>query len=290
MENTKLGNFDWILSFEQLSKFLSRDYINFDHTKYSNCQILVSGCGTSTLSYDLIQFGFNKVISIDNDIGCIKHCRDMYKNYSQLEWYCYDITGLECNEDFDFIPNWESYDIIIDKGTLDAILVGGTVSSTLINIYRLLKPVNGIYLLCSLFSHEYIHSLLLIPELGFNSVKHFELESKDNNPSNIYLCFKVNSNVNLDIDIIMEKETEIMNSYFQDLNPFLTNQKEEEIRTIFGNHKTMSVNEVYDQIFAGYDELGYTFDLFQADLMDFKLSVNGYFSLEELLEFLRTKQ
>lgn len=59
-----------------------------------------------------------------------------------------------------------NFDLIVDKGTLDAVLVEGSVFQMLEIVYNLLN-VGGVYLICSLHEKEMISSLLGIEELGF---------------------------------------------------------------------------------------------------------------------------
>jgi hypothetical protein len=52
-----------------------------------------------------------------------------------------------------------SFDLIVDKGTLDAVLVEGSVYQMLAIVYNLLT-IGGVYLICSLHEQEMISSLL----------------------------------------------------------------------------------------------------------------------------------
>ena len=56
----KFGSFDWIVDYHQLKA-------------YVNCGVgaraLVIGCGTSSVSQQLLGDGFSLIVSIDNDKG-----------------------------------------------------------------------------------------------------------------------------------------------------------------------------------------------------------------------------
>ena len=60
----KLGNFDWIVDYEQLRPYVQPEGPNPDGRPRS---ALVIGCGTSKVSERLVGEGFDLVVSIDND-------------------------------------------------------------------------------------------------------------------------------------------------------------------------------------------------------------------------------
>jgi len=121
---------------DDLDNELSKIYgPNFAETK----RVLVVGCGTSTLSASMLQSGYQSIVSIDNDEECIRHLSDQYHADHRLSWIVYDVV-----EPFRYEHNPEltdgSFDIVIDKGTLDAVLVEGSCATMLLEVYRLLKP------------------------------------------------------------------------------------------------------------------------------------------------------
>lgn len=60
------------------------------------------------------------------------------------------------------------YDLVVDKGTFDAVLVEGSTAHMLLESVRLLRPVSGVYLLCSLHSDELLRPLFTLPMLGLD--------------------------------------------------------------------------------------------------------------------------
>ena len=108
------------------------------------------------------------VVSCDNDAAMISHMQTqiLHKQqaqsqahtetdtrtemaYSKLQWGVHDVetdegalaaipTASTSTTTSTMIP--KSYDLIVDKGTFDAILTEGSVASTLANIYRCVEP------------------------------------------------------------------------------------------------------------------------------------------------------
>jgi len=87
-------------------------------------------------------------------------------NNPKLEWCVADIItgeGFACSP---HLSEPQQYDVILDKGTLDAILVEGVVSEALVNVYNLLQ-VEGKYLVCSLSPSALLMPLLCAPVLQY---------------------------------------------------------------------------------------------------------------------------
>uniref|UniRef100_A0A7S3K1V3 Methyltransferase domain-containing protein n=1 Tax=Aureoumbra lagunensis TaxID=44058 RepID=A0A7S3K1V3_9STRA len=112
-------NFDWFLKFDEFpggGKKWWQDACGYDDKER---RILVIGCGHSDLSKKLKDtFSAARIISIDSSRNCIER---MKKTESDLEFYVADATNLMHTLP-DGLNKAESYDTIIDKGCLDAIL------------------------------------------------------------------------------------------------------------------------------------------------------------------------
>ncbi|NWU73308.1 EFMT4 methyltransferase, partial [Pterocles burchelli] len=81
-------------------------------------RILVLGCGTSALSYDLHELGYRDVTSIDFSAACIAAMRTRYARCPDLRWAVMDVRALA-------FPD-ASFDVVLEKGTLDALVAGDT--------------------------------------------------------------------------------------------------------------------------------------------------------------------
>lgn len=104
--------YDWLVKFDELSKHILC-HLNRDD------RILVIGCGNSSFSQELYDAGFENVTNIDFSDVVIDKMRAMHQEIRpKMQWICADMCNLV---DTHFSPN--SFDVIIDKATIDAIMV-----------------------------------------------------------------------------------------------------------------------------------------------------------------------
>ena len=84
------------------------------------CKVLILGCGNSNFSLEMLQDGWGSIINIDFSSVVIEQMKKKYDDYSDsMEFICADITKSLPFSD-------ESFDLIICKGTLDAILTSSS--------------------------------------------------------------------------------------------------------------------------------------------------------------------
>jgi len=209
-QSVKEGTFEWIVDWESISRFLEPEYTHLYGCPRSAQRVLVVGCGTSTISHCIAQMGFMQVVSVDNDAACIEHMRARHAadvassaSSSTMSWYTYDLIEHTGDEEFlALIAAGVGFDLIVDKGTLDAILVEGAISPLLVNIHRLLKNAptkvgvdegkeregggsgggegeGGVYVLCSINSEKLLISLLHSELLGLDVRGHDVCEEED---------------------------------------------------------------------------------------------------------------
>lgn len=74
------------------------------------------GCGNSRLSVDLYEDGFHHIVNIDYSDIVINKMKERYNALTYMEWRVMDICDMSSIER-------ESFDVILEKGTLDALLV-----------------------------------------------------------------------------------------------------------------------------------------------------------------------
>ncbi|MBZ3881207.1 Endothelin-converting enzyme 2 [Sciurus carolinensis] len=93
-------------------------------------RILVLGCGNSALSYELFLGGFPDVTSVDYSSVVVAAMQARYAHIPRLRWETMDVRMLG-------FPSG-SFDVVLEKGTLDALLAGEqdpwTISSEGIHI------------------------------------------------------------------------------------------------------------------------------------------------------------
>ena len=101
-------------------------------------EILIIGCGTSRLSEELCDEGFEKVTSIDFSSTAIKLQKERYlgqEDYKELEFVEMDARKLQ-------FPDGK-FDVVIDKGLMDSMLCSNpgpkNVQDMLENVHRVLN-------------------------------------------------------------------------------------------------------------------------------------------------------
>ncbi|XP_028831114.1 EEF1A lysine methyltransferase 4 [Denticeps clupeoides] len=101
-------SFEW---FGDFSKFqhLIRPHVNKDDS------ILVLGCGNSALSFDMYSAGFTSITNMDYSSVCIEIMSQRHADCHGMTWHCMDARHLA-------FPD-ASFDVVLEKGTLDAMLV-----------------------------------------------------------------------------------------------------------------------------------------------------------------------
>ncbi|XP_040858849.1 EEF1A lysine methyltransferase 4 [Ochotona curzoniae] len=107
-------------------------------------RILVLGCGNSALSYELFLGGFPDVTSIDYSSVVVAAMQARYAHVPSLRWETMDVRALGFSS--------ASFDVVLEKGTLDALLAGEqdpwtissegvqTVDQVLSEVSRVLVP------------------------------------------------------------------------------------------------------------------------------------------------------
>lgn len=134
--------FDWLCKYATLRELL--------HTTMSpSADVLELGCGNSRLGTELCADGhIGSVVLTDLDVSLISSLREEQgERWPNLKYVFADVRNLPC-DDF----STSSSDVVIDKGTFDAISCNDEYQADLedmiTSIYRVLKP-GGVYLLVS---------------------------------------------------------------------------------------------------------------------------------------------
>ncbi|XP_020735623.1 endothelin-converting enzyme 2 isoform X7 [Odocoileus virginianus] len=120
-------------------------------------RILVLGCGNSALSYELFLGGFPDVTSVDYSSVVVAAMRARYAHVPTLRWETMDVRALGFTSG--------SFDVVLEKGTLDALLTGEqdpwtvssdgvhTVDQVLNEVSRVLVPTGRFISLTSAAPH-----------------------------------------------------------------------------------------------------------------------------------------
>lgn len=117
---------EWFIPYQTFSKFV-RKYLSKDKP------VLVIGCGTSSLSYEMYEEGYTQLSSMDYSPEAIY---EMKNKYPQLNWAVMDVRKMDYED--------ASIDSIVDKGTLDCLFfldeTNEEVKKMLSEVSRILKP------------------------------------------------------------------------------------------------------------------------------------------------------
>ncbi|CAO2631308.1 EEF1A lysine methyltransferase 4 [Lemmus lemmus] len=134
---TDSGPYEWFGDFASFRALLEPELCPED-------RILVLGCGNSALSYELFLGGFPNVTSVDYSPVVVAAMQVRYAHVPSLRWETMDVRALD-------FPGG-SFDVVLEKGTLDALLAGErdpwnvssegvhTVDQVLTEVSRVLVP------------------------------------------------------------------------------------------------------------------------------------------------------
>ncbi|XP_077272908.1 eEF1A lysine and N-terminal methyltransferase homolog [Temnothorax americanus] len=164
--------FEWYGEYPELCEILVK-YIKIKD------DILIVGCGNSTLSMSLYDVGYRNIINIDISHIVIKQMRDINNGTRpDLIYEHMDATQMTYPD--------EKFSVVLDKGTLDA-LMPDTKETTISIIDRYFKEITrvlrngGRYICISLLQEHILRKLLsYFPASGFmfRIVRCHEAESK----------------------------------------------------------------------------------------------------------------
>lgn len=111
VQEAEMGHFDWYQRYSSLRPFI-RMYI----PSYSS-RVLVVGCGNALMSEDMVKDGYEDITNIDISSVAIEMMRRKYESIPQLKYMQMDVRDMSFFLD-------ESFDCVIDKGTLDSLMCG----------------------------------------------------------------------------------------------------------------------------------------------------------------------
>lgn len=170
--------YDWFKSPEELLPFLEPIFPSHQSP------ILILGCGNSKLSETLYCQGYKNITNVDYSANIIHYMKAFYESlgsFSTMKWFVMDVRNM--NE----LPS-QSYDIIIDKGTLDVFLCGkdedvwdpsskarDDVNQELDQVNRLLSK-NGSFIYITFGQPHFRRPLLERPDIWDVHVKNIGLD------------------------------------------------------------------------------------------------------------------
>ncbi|XP_037643673.1 EEF1A lysine methyltransferase 4 [Sebastes umbrosus] len=130
-------SYDWLGCFSKFKHLLEKHVQKED-------SILILGCGNSSMSGDMYSAGYHSITNIDYSSVCISAMSARNSDCPGMTWHQMDMRELS-------FPD-ASFDVVLEKATLDAILVeektpwevsphtAGLIHQALTEIRRCLKP------------------------------------------------------------------------------------------------------------------------------------------------------
>ncbi|ETS65326.1 hypothetical protein PaG_00055 [Moesziomyces aphidis] len=126
-------DFDWFKKYDDLKEL-------FDEVMPErSSRILMLGCGNSTLSPSMHTAGYTSIVNIDYSSTLITRMSQRYPDQSWLEM---DITQLDHACNLSTLGGEASFDIALDKGTMDALMAEGKGSSVWNPSTKVLTDIN----------------------------------------------------------------------------------------------------------------------------------------------------
>eukprot|EP00918_Siedleckia_nematoides_P098784 GHVU01216113.1.p1 GENE.GHVU01216113.1~~GHVU01216113.1.p1 ORF type:complete len:204 (+),score=33.51 GHVU01216113.1:96-707(+) len=178
--------FEWYQSWTQIRKHLTDKIDKKD-------RILIIGCGTSEMSMQMHADGFVRQTNIDFSSVAVKLQQERTKKTGDLAFRVMDAADMR---DFES----SSFDAVIDKAALDAMMCGeqssAAVPAALRHITRVLRP-GGVYICVSFGMPSLRMPFLQSPDLGWAvstravpKPKIDDLREEANGKHFIYICRK----------------------------------------------------------------------------------------------------
>lgn len=141
-------SFEWYGDYSEIKKILLRYMKPQD-------DVLIIGCGNSSLSADLYDDGYQSNTSIDISDVVIDKMNSIYKSNNlreNLKFQCMDVFNMS------YVDN--EFKIVIDKGTLDALSSDNLdLSKMFSELERVVKPL-GRYICVTLLQENIVKNLL----------------------------------------------------------------------------------------------------------------------------------
>ncbi|KAH7820516.1 putative Methyltransferase-like protein 13 C (METTL13C) [Monocercomonoides exilis] len=178
-------SFDWYFNYHSVVTDLLAKYDRKD------IKILNIGCGNSTFAEFLVRDGYKDVTNVDISPVVIKKMEEQYHEMlPTVKWITMDTRQLSFES--------ESFDVVFDKGTLDAILCGSNsfVNAKKMNseVSRVLKP-GGTYLVMTYGDPE--SRILHFEDPAFDwivTAKEVKSSDEDRKEASIYHCYFMEKN------------------------------------------------------------------------------------------------
>lgn len=208
-------SFEWLTNFTSLAAFLNPSTL-FPDTKTSTAssrsskRVLHIGCGTSTLGIELHRTFpnfYEFVLNVDSDIEIVRQMSNRWKALLQThdekkdqglkiqscsfeymnvnDYYQHNNTNtiLKTQRQILELPSPNTFDLILDKSTLDCLLCSHNGTCGLLScIHHHLKP-GGIYFLVTFHHVDFILPLIRdCPGMDWNDIQYYTVQRNVDSP------------------------------------------------------------------------------------------------------------
>jgi SAM-dependent methyltransferase len=301
-----IGHFEWLLGYADIRQFLLPSSIPARAADggVDDLRAIVLGCGTSTLGVDLLREGWRTVVNIDNDAAQIEHMRAQFPQPApapgdtpSLEFLVGDLCDCEQAGCAQLIP--DSFDLAVDKGTLDCILAerGADGSARLFReVWRLLR-CGGAYVLVTLHPTELISSLITAVGMPFDFRLHPIEHSVGLSVREVCVATLVKlGGVPFDLNEIRAHHENVLDRWYREQNPLLTAERLLKLRAEFAaasqqvGRASLPLRMAYEVMFSDAERAELDFEFFLEDIGAAQLAVPGEMMLDEAVEFLKANQ
>lgn len=317
IDDTKIRPFEWLTSSDSVQPLIESLKLSGEKKK-----CLHVGCGSSTLGEVLVDsLDFDFVLNIDKDPEILERMEQRWANNNKND----DRNVYQCVDFMDHatILKESPFPLILDKSTLDCTLCSTDATTGLLSLVYHNLQEGGYYVIISFHSLQLL--LPLLSELpGTNwtvthqtMTRHVEdlkfsgSSSKSSQAAqvpdtflstktvNIVICHKQQHRT-LDWDKVQNHIEEINNTWYQTLNPLLSDERRLQLEQAFGfegsdsTTTTKDLPEAYQILFTQGERENLLYDHFLEDWEAYcethSIDSPDKMSLDTALDFLQEMQ
>ena len=276
----KHGVFEWLVDWASIKPLLI-PLLNPGAARWSAISL---GCGTSALSAALADEEFvATVTSVDRDCAIIALMRSRYEGRADLTWEVADIGGAA--------PlRASSFDLAIDKSTLDAMLAeNGDVAALACDVWRCLKA-GGVWSIISFHEEAFLRALLVPVERGaFECVAARKFAQRCEGITLLVLR-KVVARGEPDEGAVRAEQRAALDTWYTVHEPLLTAERRAHIAAAFRTEASLPLSVAFDALFSAEEKALYSVADFVMDVEARHGAGCGAIRLDEAIRFLEENQ
>ncbi|KAG0456449.1 hypothetical protein HPP92_024237 [Vanilla planifolia] len=201
-------------------------------------QVLVPGCGSSRLSEHIYDAGFHQITNIDfSKVVISDMLRRNVRSRPEMRWRVMDMTDMQFRE--------ESFDVVLDKGALDALMepnIGLELGNKYLNQVKRVIKSGGKYLCLTLGESHVLGLLFSLFRFGWRTSVHSVPQKPDNKSTfQTFMLVFIKEHVGM--------MSLIESSFFQSTKPRDTEQAQSLVNAI------KSENQIREEYYSNFDSI-----------------------------------